>query len=94
MADLKIYTVPLILCGTSFSLMISVPFLTLEEKSLAILVKKRKKMIFKEALFFIFYEGRVLILNLASTKNDSNLLTFNKVLFHSSQGRIIVVLTA
>lgn len=64
----------------------------MKEKSLDILLKKENY--FKKAIFFIFYEGKVLILNLASIKNYSNLLTFNKLLFHSSQGRIIVVLTA
>lgn len=64
----------------------------MKEKSLDILLKKENNL--KKAIFFIFYEGKVLILNLASTKNYSNLLTFNKLVFHSSQGRIIVVLTA
>lgn len=75
-----------------FTVIIYVPFLTMKEKSLDILLKKENN--FKKAIFFIFYEGKVLILNLASTKNYSSLLTFNKLVFHSSQGRIIVVLTA
>lgn len=52
-----------------FTVIIYVPFLTIKEKSLNILLKKNR--ILKKAIFFIFYEGRVLILNLASTKNDS-----------------------